>query len=223
MKFYFTILVVCLITNFSYSQAKLNGENKKLLVSINLGNLLVIRPQVSAEYMLNKYQSLELSIGYIAANSWLQKQTVLFTEEDHFMFSGISSSVGIKQYHQQYRKTYQIIQLNYHYSGYDKEKWNNGIIEGEEGSAAYLMSGKKHQLGLSFIVGTNKYLTDKLFFSIFGGPGLIYTNNKRTYHEELYNYEYYTRPLNENIIPFQIPINKIQPTVRLGIKLGFSY
>ena len=91
--FTIAILIFSCFSTSAQGTGKIKLSN--LIVSINAGNTLILRPQISVEFRLKKLNHLEVTSGYIAQNKSLQNNTVSFLNEDAFLSKGFHFGLGL--------------------------------------------------------------------------------------------------------------------------------
>ena len=228
--FTIAILIFSCFSTSAQGTGKIKLSN--LIVSINAGNTLILRPQISVEFRLKKLNHLEVTSGYIAQNKSLQNNTVSFLNEDAFLSKGFHFGLGLKRMSALNLNRYYGIQAYFKKHSYSDEIWHNGpkIEEEWSGSMSYVLSNKKTQAGLYLIIGNYKALGKNFLINTFGGFGMLYYHYEKTYNEMIYNYSlrFKTKDPNNpaNFIdidtPFKENQNRIYPIVHFGIKVGFN-
>jgi len=228
--FTIAILIFSCISTSAQDTGKIKLSN--LIVSINVGNILILRPQLSLEFRLSKLNHIEVTSGYIAQNKSLQNNTVSFLNEDAFLSKGFHFGLGLKRMSALNLNRYYGIQTYFKKHGYNNEIWHNGpkIEEEWSGSMSYVLSNEKTQAGLYLIIGNYKALGKNFLINTFGGFGILYYHYEKTYNEMIYNYSlrFKTKDLNHpaNFIdigtPFTETQDRIYPIVHFGVKIGFN-
>ncbi|MBL4625795.1 MAG: hypothetical protein JKY42_11755 [Flavobacteriales bacterium] len=228
--FTITFTIATLVISTSYAQEKDSIKLGALIVSFNVGNAIALRPQISIEYLLSPWNSIEITGGYIAQNKSLQENTVGILNEDAFLSKGYHIGLGYKRMSAVNFNGYFGVQTYFKKHSYQNEVWHNGPKKNEVGSMSYGLSNDKTQVGVFIVIGSYKPIGNIMFLNLFGGFGMLYYQYNKTYHERVYDnslrfkYKEANNPEEFKDIdtPFKEEQNKFYPIIHLGAKLGFS-
>lgn len=210
---------LCCILSISFfgvnARAQQKIANSKFLLSFNVGNTLLQRPQLSAELPIGKFKIVELTVGYLLQSERIHQAMVPFSGDDSFLTSGIFVGTGLKR---MISSTSYFGALTYYKNhSYSNVAWKNEVPEGEEGSFSVISSNHKKQLALSVIFGKYISLRENLFLDFFYGVGLIHNSSNFKVHEKLYDYSLH---FQNRSAPFEDAESGLSPIVNFGIKLG---
>ena len=100
--FTIAILIFSCISTSAQDIGRIKLSN--LIVLINVGNIIILRSQLSLKFRLSKLNHIEVTSGYITQNKSLQNSTVSFFNEDDFLSRGFHFWHGLKK----------MIALNFH-------------------------------------------------------------------------------------------------------------
>ncbi len=212
------LLFYCCALNQLFAQQKDSLYLGKFITSINVGNAIILRPQLSFEYRLSDLNSAEVTLGYIAQNKSLQKNTVRFLNEDAFLSSGFHFGLGYKRMSVINPNGYYGLQTYFKTHNYKNKIWDNGIPESDDEAMAYLMSNSKRQFGAYMVIGKYAKLGPYFILNSFVGFGVLTYTYTKTYHEKIYDN---SLRFIDKVAPFTEAQNKLYPIVHGGVKLGF--